>query len=402
MGFFAGSEVTRTKAPRPTVPQCGACGLYRDCKSPKMEPTGEGKRRILLLAEAPGKEEDVQGVQFVGKSGRYLSQTLNKFGVSMRRDCWLTNALHCRPKDNRTPTDAEIGYCRPYLDQALNTLDPLIIILMGRPAVHSLLGMFWSGDIGSISRWVGWTIPCQFTNAWVCPTYHPAYVLRSEKGFAATVIRRSFESHIKAAVGYMTEPRDVLPDYNKLVERVFDHKRAAHILRQMIQRGGTVAFDYETNAIKPEGDDRMIVSCAVCWEGKRTIAYPWHGEAIKATRELLRSPLGKIAANLKFEDRWTRKHLNTPVRNWVWDTMVSAHLIDNRRGICNLTFQAYVNFGKIPYDDHIKKFLAARKGVQINSILSEIKLDDLLLYNGIDALLEFELAQKQMRIVKDG
>src|SRR5688572_528647 len=84
----------------PTIPKCGACGLLKGCKSPKMPVSGKGAKGILIIGEAPGRDEDIQGRPFVGATGEKLETTLRKLGVEMRRDCWLTNALICRPKAN--------------------------------------------------------------------------------------------------------------------------------------------------------------------------------------------------------------------------------------------------------------------------------------------------------------
>lgn len=154
-GFFPASMLLETKAPTSLVPKCGACGLYKTCNTPKMEPSGAGRKRILILAEAPGETEDAKGIQLCGKSGTYLSDTLKGLGVSMRKDCWLTNAIICRPPDNETPDDKKIEWCRPNLTKTIKELQPDIIIPLGGVAVKSLIGSIWKEDVGPISRWVG-------------------------------------------------------------------------------------------------------------------------------------------------------------------------------------------------------------------------------------------------------
>src|SRR5262245_43419820 len=91
-------------ATRWTAPRCGLCGLLNKCQSPKMEVYGKGKNGILIVGEAPGANEDEQGIPFVGKAGRYLRGILHGLDVNMRNDCWLTNSLICRPPNNATPT----------------------------------------------------------------------------------------------------------------------------------------------------------------------------------------------------------------------------------------------------------------------------------------------------------
>ena len=107
----------------------------------------------------------------------------------------------------------------------------------------------------------------------------------------------------------------------------------------------------------------------------------------------------KIAQNLKFEDRWTRVKLGHPVRNWLWDTMLAAHVLDYRRGITSLEFQAFVQLGVQLYDKHIKPYLKSVGQSRFNRI-KELDLKDLLLYNGMDSLLTYKIAMKQMKVFR--
>jgi hypothetical protein len=149
--------------------------------------------------------------------------------------------------------------------------------------------------------------------------------------------------------------------------------------------------------LKPDFIGARIVSCSICWEGKETIAYPWYGDAIEATREFLRSDILKIASNLKFEDRWTMRMLRTRVKNWWWDTMLMAHVIDCRRETTGLKFQAFVLLGQESYNNPVEQFLRSKGDSRINSILKEVEIGQLLEYNAYDSLLEFEVCLIQRR-----
>lgn len=394
-GFFSESDVT-SKRPLPLIAQCGLCGLKDHCLSPKMSISGEGQRKILVVGEAPGEKEDKLGRAFVGPSGELLRDTLRKFGIDFRQDCWITNAVICRPKDNELPTKA-IEYCRPNLINAVKSLNPEAILLLGGSAIESLVGWMWKEKVGGVDRWVGWQIPNQKLNAWVMPTYHPSFVMRCENERQA-VPRIFFEKHIEALANKTGRPFVTVPDYRNEVEIVFDTDRAASILLRMISKGGTVSFDYETNTLKPDIGKASILCCAVSWQGKKTIAYPWQGKAVGATKELLKSDLLKISHNLKFEHRWTKTILGCEVRNWLWDSMIAAHVLDNREGITGLKFQSFVLLGQESYDDKLEKF---RKGVPggINRLSdkSKVSVEELLRYCGMDALLTYKIAQIQMK-----
>ena len=89
MPFFQESsilELTQKKV-ESLVPKCGVCRLYKSCQSPKMKPYGKGRKGILILGEAPGKEEDKRGKPFVGPFGRFLKDHLEMVGIDMDRDC---------------------------------------------------------------------------------------------------------------------------------------------------------------------------------------------------------------------------------------------------------------------------------------------------------------------------
>ena len=186
-----------------------------------------------------------------------------------------------------------------------------------------------------------------------------------------------------------------MPDYESQVERVGVSK-AARFLREVIRRGGRASWDLECTTLKPESGEAEIVCCAVCWEGKKTFAFPWHGEVIEAMRDFLLSPVKKIAANMKYEDRFVSRKLGVEVKNWHFDTMQAAHIEDNREGVTSLKFQAFVRLGQGGYDEHIESYLKSKNSNKANQI-KRLSMRELLLYCGMDALLEFKLAEIQMR-----
>lgn len=395
-GFFPSSTLV-ARQPLSLLPKCGSCKLFETCKSPKMKVDGRGKKKILVIGEAPGRDEDSEGKPFVGVSGRLLADTMTRYGVDLRRDCWITNALICRPPNNRTPTDAEVDYCRPNITRVLREYEPEKIILLGLPAVVSVLSQLWKEDeLGTMTRWAGWRIPCQRPNAWLCPTWHPSFVLRAQKEKKRNTELMYFRQHIRRALELEGRPWDVVPDYASQIKCIYDDEEARRAIVGMIAFGSEkkpMAIDYETNMLKPDSDEHRIVSCSIS-DGKTTIAYPWRGQARKETGVFLRSPIPKIAANMGFEERWTIAEFGHGVNNWWRDIMLRAHVIDNRRHITSLKFQSFVMFGTEDYDHHIKQFLKGKNPNKPNNI-KEIDLKDLLRYNGLDAFLEWMVAERQ-------
>lgn len=395
-GFFQGSAV-RSAPPARGLPQCGVCGLSKKCNTPKLPVHGTGTRRVLFVGESPGQEEDEQGRPFVGKAGKFLRENLRRCGFNLEKEGWATYATICASK-GRTPTPAEVGYCRPNMSSAIRDFDPDVIIPMGLAAVNSVLGPVWKEDIGQMARWVGWNIPSHALNAWVCPTWSPNQLVRDED----EVLDKQFATHLATALGHTGKPwPSGAPDYARNVRQVLDPAAAAVWLRKCAaQTTGAIAWDYEANMLKPDNDDARIASCSVAWgrtEPERCIAFPWHGEAITAMSELLCSPIPKIASNLKFEERWTRKHLGHRVRAWAWDTMLAAHVCDNRPGITSVKFQSFVRFGVPIWNEKIEPFLKSKGDEQVNAVFREIAIGDLLRYNGLDSWLEFLVAVDQCR-----
>lgn len=387
-GFFSLSTLTQ-KSPPPLLPRCGQCQLYKHCKSPKMPPSGKGRKRILICGEAPGETEDEEGLQFVGKSGRYLQRVLNKFGIDMRRDCWITNAVICRPESNILPKQAA-DHCQPNLTKTLRELKPDVIITLGAVPTKSLLSLVWKENVGGISKWAGFCIPCHEPNAWIVPTFHPSYCERMQD----PVVDMFFERHIQLALEKEGKPWEEIPKWEKEVQCILDPKEAAEKIHGLIE-SPFVAWDLETNTLKPDSKKSQIVCCALS-DGITTIAFPWYGVAIKAMHEFIRSDTPKGGYNLKFESRWTNKEFGCRVKNWYWDGMIGAHVLDNRPGITSLKFQSFVRLGQQDYNTHIHPYLKS-KGSNLENRIKEIEIMDLLRYCGMDALLEWKVDVLQMK-----
>jgi uracil-DNA glycosylase family 4 len=391
-GFFSGSTLS-TKTKIPSISHCGLCGRYKYCRSPKMKVAGQGSRKILVVGEAPGQTEDMEGKPFVGKAGKRLKYHLGKIGINLYKDCWITNACTCAEKENRTPSDSEIEACRPNLINTIKKYNPNCILLLGKVPFQSLLSHLWKENVGSVGRWVGYSIPCQSLNKWIITTYHPSYVMRMDN----ELLNRIFEKHLSLLLNKNSVPWRKVPDYKNEVELV-KPSSAAKIIEHFIEKGGRAAFDYETNILKPDKEGSKIVTCSICWANKRTIAYPMENEAVEATDKFLKSPIKKIASNIKFEERWTRAIFKHRVNSWFWDTMLASHIIDNRPDITSLKFQAFSLLGMEDYNYHLESLLKETQN-GFNRI-HDIDMKDLLLYNGLDSLLEYKIAMLQRKQMK--
>ncbi len=391
-GFLRPSTLTASKR-QPLIARCSACQLYKGCQSPKMEVYGSGRRKVLVVGEAPGKEEDEKGRPFIGKAGQRLRKTLQKIAVNLD-DCWTTNALICRPPDNAKPSKEQIGHCRPNIIRDIQELQPEVIILLGNAAIESVIGWLWKPDVGGIGKWCGWDIPCQQLNAWICPTWHPSFVMREEeKDRPDPVVPMFFEQHLRAAFSHDRRPYVTVPDYNKCVRIELNANRAADWIMGMGIVAKPVAIDLENNPLKPDADHAYVRCCAVS-NGTHAVAFPWHGKAIRAMEGLIRSDVPKIAANLKHEHRWCQKVFGRQVKNWAWDTMLAAHVLDNRPGTKGLDFLSFAVLGLGTHKAGMGQYLKGTGGNGKNRI-EEIELRQLLEYCAKDALTEWHIAKKQ-------
>jgi DNA polymerase len=355
-----------------------------------MPPTGRGKRKILFVGEAPGETEDKLGVQLVGKTGQYLRAVLRKLDLELD-DCWKTNAVTCRPPGNKIQRHHVDG-CRPNLVKTVRRLKPRVVLLLGGSAVRSLLQTERDEAAGSIARWVGWKIPSQEYGAWLCPTYHPSYLLRMNDRVLDLIFRRHVADALK--LEHQKPPQEPLEKLQGTVERLKDTRQVKKRLEALAGTQGTIAFDYEANALKPDQEGSRLASVSFCLNGEETFAFPMRDSLKPALSAVLRSRgLRKIAANLKNEERWTRAILGHPVQGWFWDTMLSAHVLDNRTAISGLKFQAFVRFGIADYARPVEPYFESTAG-GFNRVF-DCPIDDLLTYNGLDSLLTYRLAMLQ-------
>jgi hypothetical protein len=106
-----------------------------------------------------------------------------------------------------------------------------------------------------------------------------------------------------------------------------------------------------------------------------------------------------MAHNIKYEDTWCKHRLRTEVKNWEFDSMLAAHILDNREGITSLKFQTYVNFGTIDYASKVYPYLMGTdyKNANSHNRIFEADQEDLLFYCGCDSIYEYRLAMRQIR-----
>ncbi len=132
--------------------------------------------RIMLIGEAPGRDEDLQGLPFVGRAGKLLDRMLGTIGLD-RTKVYITNVLNWRPPQNREPTPEEAATCLPFLHRHIELADPQLLILLGAVSVRHVLGIN-EGILRVRGRWDLYQSATLNRAIPVMPTLHPAYLLR--------------------------------------------------------------------------------------------------------------------------------------------------------------------------------------------------------------------------------
>jgi len=346
LGFFE-------RTPLPTVgrvhalPQCGKCKLDRGCQSPKMKVAGDGRRKIVVVGEAPGRTEDERGVPFVGDAGQRLQRTLRRHGIDIFKDCWVVNSVSCRPPQNKLPPQA-VDFCRPLVIRAIEERRPRVVLLLGGMAVKSVIGhLLKTNDPGGSLMWSGYRIPLRHWDCWLLPANHPSWLLRMHDNPVADA---EFDAQVRAASKYTQRPSKAVgfPDYESMVVSCVDDDEAFRELGSL-DPNAPVAFDYETTTKRPHAPGAEIVCCAMS-DGKKSVSFLWRGKARKLAEMILKSPqVPKVAQNSKFEAQWSSVVGGFRVRGWDWDTMTAAHAIDFRPGVTALEFQCFARLGLVSH-----------------------------------------------------
>lgn len=166
----SGSPVRSLDAIADDIGQCTRCALH-STRNRTVPGQGNPRPEILFVGEAPGADEDEQGLAFVGAAGQLLTRMIVAMGLS-RENVFIANILKCRPPGNRQPTPIEMDTCIPFLKEQIRSIQPKVIVALGATAVRGLLKV----ETGITKLRGNWH---RFEGIDVMPTFHPAYLLRN-------------------------------------------------------------------------------------------------------------------------------------------------------------------------------------------------------------------------------
>jgi len=155
---------------RTDLGDCTRCKLHKG-RNKIVFGDGNPKAELLFVGEGPGADEDAQGLPFVGRAGKLLTQMIEAMGLQ-RKDVYICNVVKCRPPENRAPEKDEVATCSPFLLRQIDTIAPKVIVCLGSVAAQTLLE-----TNRGISHFRGQWL--EFRGRKLLATYHPAYLLRN-------------------------------------------------------------------------------------------------------------------------------------------------------------------------------------------------------------------------------
>ncbi|SUZ92806.1 uncharacterized protein METZ01_LOCUS45660 [marine metagenome] len=169
---FAGTG--SLEAIRSDLGECTRCKLSGLGREQIVFGVGNPSAELMFVGEAPGRDEDKQGIPFVGRAGQLLTKIIEAIGQS-RESVYIANVIKCRPPQNRNPEEDEVETCEPFLFRQIDVIRPKVIVALGAFAAKTLLR-----KDAPISKLRGREY--EYRGAILVPTFHPAYLLRNSKG----------------------------------------------------------------------------------------------------------------------------------------------------------------------------------------------------------------------------
>jgi DNA polymerase len=165
------SSAEALAAIRADLGDCTRCKLHTLGRRQIVFGVGNPQADLMFVGEAPGADEDIQGIPFVGRAGQLLTKIIEAIELK-REDVYIANVIKCRPPQNRNPEPDEVDTCEPFLFRQIDVIKPKVIVALGTFAARALLR-----TLDPISRLRGRVF--EYRGAKLIPTFHPAYLLRN-------------------------------------------------------------------------------------------------------------------------------------------------------------------------------------------------------------------------------
>ena len=410
-GFF--SNIKKLSASpvvkKPKAATCADCPLHdQPCAKSEVQVFGDGKKNILILTGT---------MNIKNKSFERLESELNRVGIDLYEDCYTTSVIQSKSArhtvssskngkmESREVTDSPlyIECCRHKVHSFIHDMKPVVILAMGDRVMDSLVKhrSTFRGMWPNIDNWVGHCIPDQLFGSWIIPLWPMNRLEEYEDEPNGRVYTRRFREYMKWIPTCLDKGNPRIRNDENDIEVIVDDDRAIERMNECVRfcykNDHVLSFDYETTGLKPFLPEHKIVCVSMAWRNDLSIAFMLNEKTWPKFNDiLLDRKIKKCAHNIQFEELWTRVRSlkKERVAGWKQDTMLDAHILDNRTGISGLKLQTYLHFGVAGYDDETSDFIEATYPNDTNRIF-ELPPKTILKYCALDSLYGLWLAKYQ-------
>lgn len=323
---------------------CKQCSLYETAQSVCLMGEGPIPCKVMIIGEAPGYREDIINKPFSGRAGRYLEEELNQVEL-LRDEIYITNVVHCRPPENRTPRASEMKACNNWIKKEIFEVLPMYILLLGNTALKSVLGR---GLRITLARGK----PVQVGDMICFPTFHPSAILRdiNKKQIFQNDLRR-FSQIVKT--GKVKEKK--MRNFNPIIIKNW---RGLDGLKEDLLLNSSVTIDIETNSLNPWEESSLINLIGLGTKKNQWIIPLSHNESFfsTSTRQLI--VVSYLNESLRHKRLYTQGGkfdcLFLKVKyglNWKinFDTLMASFIL-NENGTHGLKALANIYYGAPNYD----------------------------------------------------
>ena len=414
-GFYTSPEEKEEKKAVTNRWTCKTCKLFKNSSNPKLEPTGQYKKKIMVIGSGYAKptwekKNEVLAPEeyFKTEPGKFLHWYFQKNGIVMERDCIYLNNLAC--STDKKVSITHLGCCRQEkILPAIEKYKPRAIFVVGMNSIQSILAHRWGNEMGGMQRWRGCKIPDHDLDTWLFPIDDPADV--KEGNNAGRVLWGNDIESALTTLEMVDFPKNPLDEIEVQYELDGDAVDVGKRAKEYCVGSKIISFDYETTGIRPYREDHRIVCVSVARSSKSVLTFMFPSDVndtnLDGFVDVIRDrKIGKMAHNMTFEELWSRWCLGTQVLDWKFDTMLAAHVLDSRPMFTSLKFQSYIQFGVLGYEhenDVYKMITDSDSTDGFNSIEELIKDPEckkaLLKYCAIDSCLQYKLAQVQAPVI---
>lgn len=328
---------------------CRGCVLYEKPFGKPMgfsRPDGDGSSGVMVVGEALGETEELNGIGFVGKSGHYLFNNLARVGVQ-RDTLTIFNTIACRPPDNKlvgmSYEQACINHCRPNLDGAISNARDIatgsgktfVIVTLGKTAFLRILGLDSKRDAGLLKEdYYCYPFWSQQYSAWVLAAPHPSYLMRG-KQHETPVLQFAFKRALEIADGglelsrppYLLDPDPMTFSawVDEVLKQDFSSTYLSYDIETPYKQGKS-----EDEVKKEDADDYTILRCAFSHRSGTAVSIPWTASYFADLSRLFKSSIPKLGWNADLFDRPRVEHnLGHRIGGDHLDGMLAWHVLNS-------------------------------------------------------------------------